>query len=108
MEEKLLSMLGIARRAGKIAMGFDAAAEAMHKGEARLLVLAADLSERTERAVRRIAEETNTPVMPSDFDMDRMGDAVGRRKTGIIAINDSGFAKTIKAIGTENSQEECI
>ena len=43
MEEKLLSMLGIARRAGKIAMGFDAAAEAMHKGEARLLVLAADL-----------------------------------------------------------------
>ena len=72
MKEKLLSMLGIARRAGKIAMGFDAAAEAMHKGEARLLVLAADLSERTERAVRRIAEETNTPVMPSDFDMDRM------------------------------------
>ena len=93
MKEKLLSMLGIARRAGKIAMGFDAAAEAMHKGEARLLVLAADLSERTERAVRRIAEETNTPVMPSDFDMDRMVMLSGAEKRVLLPSMTAALPK---------------
>ena len=108
MKEKLLSLLGIATRAGKTAMGFDAAADVMKKGRAFLLVLANDLSERTERTIRQTAEQTQTPVVPSGFDMDSLGRAVGRKKTGIIAISDSGFAQTIKAICTENSQEECI
>lgn len=108
MEEKLLSMLGIARRAGRLALGFDAAAESMQKGTAYLLVLASDVSERTDRSICRIAEESKVPVLRSGFDMDRIGRAVGHKRTGVIAINDSGFAKTMKAIGTENSQEECI
>ncbi len=108
MEEKLLSMLGIARRAGRLAMGFDAAEEAMRNHQAKLLVLASDVSERTDRSICRIAEEYKVPVLRTGFEMDRIGKAVGHKHTGVIAINDSGFAKTIKAIGTENSQEECI
>ena len=36
VNEKLLSLLGIARRAGRLSMGFDAAAEAAKKGSSRL------------------------------------------------------------------------
>lgn len=89
-------------------MGFDAAAEAMQKGECALLVLAADISERTSRSIRQIAEQTSTDVLQTAFGMDAIGHAVGRKQTGIIAISDSGFAKTMKTIGTENDQEECI
>ncbi len=108
MGEKLLSMLGIARRAGKTAMGYDAAQSAMQNGECRLVVLASDLSDRTLRNISGVAEQTNTEIVRSGFGMDILGKAVGRKQTGIIAINDSGFAKSIKGLCKENSQEECI
>lgn len=108
MEEKLLSMLGIARRAAKLAMGYDAAYDAMQKGKCRLLVLSADLSERTMKSIREQAQRSGTEICCLDCTMELLGKAVGRKQTGIIAINDSGFAKSVKALCGENSQEECI
>ena len=40
----LLSLLGLARRAGKLSLGNDAAVESLRKGQARLVLLASDLS----------------------------------------------------------------
>lgn len=108
MNEKLLSLLGIARRAGRLSMGFDAASESMNKGEAALLLLAEDLSERSRRTIMQTAALAKTPTADAGFDMKTLGLAVGRKQTGIIAVNDSGFAKSLKALCTENSQEECI
>ncbi|MCI8361524.1 MAG: hypothetical protein HFE86_09345 [Clostridiales bacterium] len=52
MNHPLLNMLGIARRAGKLSVGFDAAAEAVRGGRSRLIVAAADLSAKTEKEIR--------------------------------------------------------
>ena len=41
-KQSLLSLMGLARKAGKLAMGNDAAEEAMVQGETRLLILAGD------------------------------------------------------------------
>ncbi|MBQ9461074.1 MAG: ribosomal L7Ae/L30e/S12e/Gadd45 family protein [Clostridia bacterium] len=108
MNDRLLSLLGLMRRAGKISMGFDAAAEAMSSGEAILLLLSEELSERTSGAIRKIAEQSGTCVITCKCGMDELGHAIGRRSTGIIAVNDSGFADKIKTLCAENSQEECI
>ena len=37
MNKKLLSLLGMARRAGRLSMGFDAASESMKKGQSNRL-----------------------------------------------------------------------
>ena len=44
--DKLLSMLGLARRAGKIEPGFDAAVSAARGRKAAVLLCAQDMSER--------------------------------------------------------------
>ena len=89
-------------------MGFDAASESMKKGQSKLLVLAADISQRTKKSIIAAAKETGTPAAFSDCTMDEIGSALGKGQTGIVSINDSGFAGSVKALCDENSQEECI
>lgn len=108
MDNRLLSLLGLMRRAGKISMGFDAAAESVRKGEAALVLLSQELSERTESAIRKIAEQCGTCVLSCGYGMEEIGHAVGRRSTGVIAVNDNGVADKIKSLCAQNSQEECI
>lgn len=108
MNNKLLSLLGIARRAGRLTMGFDAAAESMKKGETRLLLLADDLSEKSKRSIGYVAQQNGVEVLMTGCTMIDTGNAVGRKQTGIVSVNDIGFAKKMKDLCTENSQEECI
>ena len=100
MNEKQLSLLGLARRAGRLALGNEAVTEAIRKGSVRLVVLAADLSPRTADGIRRAAEEERLEVLELQASMDELGMALGKR-TGLIAVNDAGFAKKIAALQQE-------
>ncbi len=100
MYNKLLSLAGLARRAGKLSLGFDACEDSMKSGKAQLLLLAADLSERTVRNISNTADKTNTCVIRTKIPMEQLGAAVGK-VTGIISVNDSGFADKMKTICTE-------
>ena len=97
MNDKLLSFLGIARRAGRLSLGFDAAADMMKKGRSRLLILSADLSENTSRSILREAQRTNTKAIVSNRTIAELGAAVGKA-VGIISVNDEGFAKKIDSM----------
>ena len=108
MNKKLLSLLGMARRAGRLSMGFDAASDSMKKGQSKLLVLAGDISQRTKNSIIAAARQTGTPAVSAGCTMDEIGSALGKGQTGIVSINDSGFAASVKALCDENSQEECI
>ena len=91
MNNKLLSLLGIARRAGRISLGFDAAVDSVHGGQCKLLLLANDLSERTKRAIVRTADDSKVKTVFLDIPMEELGASVGKL-TGIISVNDQGFA----------------
>lgn len=108
MNNKLLSLLGIARRAGRLTMGFDAAAESIKKGESKLLLLSDDLSEKSKKSIGYTAQQNGVEVLITGCTMSDTGNALGRKQTGIISVNDSGFAKKMKDLCTVNSQEECI
>ena len=95
MNDKLLSLLGIARRAGRLTLGFDAAADSMRNGRTKLLLLAGDLSERTVRSISNTAQQTNTEIIRTDIPMQQLGAAIGKA-TGIISVNDAGFAGNLK------------
>ena len=101
MNPPILSLLGLARRAGRLSMGYDAAEEAMREQSSCLLLLTGDLSERTRRGMTRVAEETGTPLALLACSMEEMQAAIGRR-TGIVSVNDAGFAKKCKQLFIEH------
>ena len=48
---KLLSLLGLSRRAGKLIYGFDSAVESLKSKKAKCLIYALDISEKTEKVL---------------------------------------------------------
>jgi ribosomal protein L7Ae-like RNA K-turn-binding protein len=101
MNDRVLSLLGIARRAGRVCFGSDAVTEALRKGEAKLVLFARDLSPRTAGGVETAARARDVPCVKIAAPMDEIGIATGKR-AGVVAVNDAGFAKAVAGlIGTE-------
>lgn len=106
MNDPLLNMLGIARRAGKLSIGYEAAADSVRRGKARLIVAAADLSKKTEKEIRYLIGhtlkegDTGGPPDPVQrviripFDMKTMSKAIGA-KAGILSVDDDGLAGAV-------------
>lgn len=108
MNNQLLSFLGIARRAGALTLGFDPAAEAMSGGKVCLVLLAEDLSPRTMKNIMTAAQKNQVQTIVLErISMDQIEAAIGKR-TGIVAVNDEGFAKKLKTLCGNSRQEECI
>lgn len=105
MSDKLLPFLGLARRAGKLSLGHDPAMDQIRHGKAKLILLACDLSERTAASIREEADMMKISVRPLRENMDEIGSALGRR-TGVIAVNDAGFAKKLETL-CATDEEEC-
>lgn len=103
--DRLRGLLGLARRARKLALGHDAAVEAVRTGRAALCLLAADASERLYaeflRETRKFAR-AEIPLLQTDYTMEELGQSVGQRKTAVLTVNDHGFADRItELIGRE-------
>ena len=89
--EKVINLLTVCRRAGRLVMGFDSVKDKMMNGEVFLVLTASDISPKTKKEVLFIAEQNGVPVIEIETDMDGLWKAIGRR-TGIIGINDEGFS----------------
>lgn len=94
----LLSLFGIARRAGRIAAGFDAATGALIARKAHAVFLTTDCAPRTDRNVRRIAEEAGADVISLPCTQAQLGKAIGCPPTGVLALTDPGFLKKARAL----------
>ena len=101
MNDRFLSMLGIARRAGKVEFGYDKALAAVHSGKAKAVFCAADLSPKTKRGLDLAAEGTRIKIISTERSMFDITNAVGL-KTGIVAVTDSGIANKLISL-YENS-----
>lgn len=101
-----LSLLGMARRAGRVAIGLDASVRALRRGRARLVVLATDLSPGTAGKVLR--ETGDVPVIRPGR-KDAMGRAIGRLEAGVLAITDDGFSKALASrFGVQTEVNEAV
>ena len=106
-DEQLLHLLGIARRAGALALGTEAASQAVRRHRTRLILLAQGLSRsvalvspRTAAKMRAEAEKTGVRTADIAVGMDSLEYALGKR-VGVIAVNDAGFAKALLALVAE-------
>ena len=105
---RALSALGLARRAGKLSWGFDTAAEAMRSGACGacgVVILAADLSDKTKKNVRFEAGKYHVSVLEPAFTMEEISAAIGK-KTGVLAVCDRGFAEKLKQLIADGEREE--
>ena len=88
---KFLSLIGMARRANKVYMGFDKAKSAMIYGEAKVVFVCSDISEKTKRGLIFASEETGVPVIDLPYTIFEISNAIGT-KCGVVAVTDKGFA----------------
>lgn len=81
----------LSKRAGKLAIGFDLVKNAMQTGEADVVILASDVSEKTRKEVLYLAENMDYEVMGTALTMDELWYCIGKR-AGVLAILDAGLA----------------
>ncbi|MEE1126340.1 MAG: ribosomal L7Ae/L30e/S12e/Gadd45 family protein [Acutalibacteraceae bacterium] len=92
--DKLLSFLGLCRRAGKMTIGNDAVVYAIINGESQLILLVSDISARTEKTVTEVAQSNNISIVKLTKDKEQVSKSLGKL-TAVMSINDAGFAKKI-------------
>lgn len=103
-DNKVNGMLGLARRAGKISLGHDAAITAVKARKAKLCLIAADASERLYTEFARAVQTFggNIPLIKSDYTMAEFGMCLGTKTTAVLTVDDQGFATRIsELIGRE-------
>ena len=97
MQDRVLSLLGLASRAGKIAAGGFSAEEAVKSRKARLVLIAEDTQSNT---VKKFTDKCTFYNVPLRFygTKESLGHAVGRESRACIAVTDRGFADSILKI----------
>jgi ribosomal protein L7Ae-like RNA K-turn-binding protein len=91
-----LAHLGMAKKAGLLAVGSEAAAVAARRGDAKLIITANDASEASKRRAKHNAEGNGIPHIAVPFTMFELGQAAGRGSPGTIAFLDKGLADGFK------------
>ncbi len=91
--DKLLSMLGLAKKAGRLEVGEEPVGGAARARDARLIVVASDAAENTLRRVRHFADAGQCLWVKIPATKDELGRAVGRTSCAMVAVTDIGFAE---------------
>lgn len=97
---KFLSLLGLCKRAGKLAAGEVAAEQAVRKKQAYLLILAEDASKNTKKKFTNSAAYYELPLAEIG-EKNELGRAIGADTRSIIAITEEGFAKKLKQLAED-------
>ena len=93
MNDKILTLLGFASKAGKLSYGFDAVKTALTQGKSKLVLIANDVSPKSKKEVIFFSTKAKTEnAVLESYDMETVSHAVGR-KCGIVSVNDKPFAE---------------
>jgi len=91
--DSTLSLIGLALRAGKLAVGEEPCALVCRARDCRLLLLASDAGASTLRRAQRMAEEGQCLTLTLPWDREALGGALGRNVCAVAAVTDLGLAK---------------
>ena len=89
MNKKFFSLLGFARKAGKVTLGYDSIIR--KKGTVQLLILSRSASERTVKNVQSFGK----PVVLVDIDKEEFGRLMGASQVAVVAVTDKNFAEKL-------------
>lgn len=94
MTDKLLNMLGLAKRAGKLITGEELVVKSIQNSSAKLVFLATDAS---ANLTKKIIDKSNTYQIKTSqkYSQDELSRAIGSDRK-VIAVLDEGFAKKME------------
>lgn len=107
MNDRLLSLLGLCRRAGRLVIGADPVKEAIDTDKAFLVICASDISQNTEKKIRKATEaKGNVQYCIVNRSKDELSFSLGKT-CAVLAVIDEGFAgKLCELISAEQKKEE--
>ena len=96
MNDKFLSLLGMARRSGRICLGHDAAVSSVVKNQAKLCVVSVEGSDRLKKEMAHACtyEGKNIPLLVVKYTITELSKSVGS-KAAVMTVTDEGFAKAL-------------
>lgn len=94
-DDKALSLLGLARKAGKLKYGFEATAESISGRGACLVVVAKDISAKTLKEVKYLADKNGAEYLVLNAGQNDIERKTGRR-AGVLAVTDGHLASAVK------------
>lgn len=97
--DRFLTLLGLARRAGKLAMGETQVYEALQDGTARCVLVAEDAAPNTRDKLKTKAGAV--PLQSIPYSKGDVGQALGRTTCAIVAVTEDGFAKSLLGYGND-------
>ena len=92
--KKILSLFGLATRAGKIASGEFQTETAVKSGTAFLIVVATDASNNTKKLFQDKCSFYKVPVIQLGT-KEELGHAIGKEFRASLAVLDEGFANAV-------------
>ena len=93
--QNVLSLLGLAFRGGRLAVGEEPAALAAKAGQARLLLTSSDAAGNTLRRAEHLAVEGHCLWLTLPFTKAELGGALGRGSAAVAALTDTGLAAAV-------------
>ncbi|MDO4748181.1 MAG: ribosomal L7Ae/L30e/S12e/Gadd45 family protein [Eubacteriales bacterium] len=97
MTDKLLNLLGLCRRAGKAALGYDPVIDSIKQRKAKLIIISSDCSDNTKKGVLLSAHRGNVPCEVVPYTKDDISLSLGKY-TAVLSILDQGFAKSAQSL----------
>ena len=108
-QDRILSMIGLATKAGAVTSGEFSVDKAIKAGKARLVVIADDASDRTKKGFKDSCLYYKVPLIIYK-DKETSGHSMGKQCRASLAILDSGFAGSLlkQCKGLSDSKVEII
>ncbi|HSI67009.1 MAG TPA: YlxQ family RNA-binding protein [Planococcus sp. (in: firmicutes)] len=99
-KQKILQLLGLATRARMMISGEELVVNDVRKGKAKLVIIAEDASENTNKKLHDKCKSFNVDILVLGTRYE-LGHAIGKEERVVIAITDRGFAKKITSLFNE-------
>lgn len=91
MNDRILSFLGICRRAGKLVIGANPVIDSINSKKAKLVIFANDFSHNSAKPVLEAIKQNNIKSITINRSKNDLSLALGKL-CGVVATEDDGFA----------------
>lgn len=103
---KALSLIGLATKAGKTVSGEFSTEKSVKTGKGYLAIVAGDSSENTKKKFRNMCTYYEVPYFEFGS-KEELGHATGREMRASLAVQDAGFSEAMKKQLCMNGGSEC-
>ncbi|WP_424765750.1 L7Ae/L30e/S12e/Gadd45 family ribosomal protein [Paenibacillus sp. sgz302251] len=106
-QNKSLSQLGMAMRAGKLITGDEIVLKAVRSKQVYLVIIAGDASDNTKKKFRDKCSTYGIQLAEA-FDREQLGKAIGKPERVVLAVTDAQFGKMIANHLSHNTEVDHI